>query len=321
MCKIFTLIGIDPAASDAAYRLVHAAAPLLSASERDGYGYVATDGVTLGGERWLRPVEAWRVRESDPPTRWSGMLDAGVGYRSFGHVVTHPKVIASHARTSTNRVSIRNVHPFYDAVRNVGLIHNGVVEIRDGDTDYAGADGCDSASILAAYSAGGCADDFAMLQTVLGGIYGWHACVVVTPDHVDVWRHGASLHAYDAGPLGLLLTTSEAIPVEAAKVAKVEIRGSWRITEDVVTRLTPGGAVIARESFRSPGSSMPKRKRKKDKREISQHESWYAESELVQAALEDELSLTKAVIKIKEGKKANGSSTAVTAAYMRGEIG
>jgi predicted glutamine amidotransferase len=120
MCKIMVFTNTEKVRK--LERLVNFVAPLITASDNDGFGWVAQGAKGPFGERSILPVHKYRLNKLDltvalPITKPS--------YNTFGKrsELTGPMVF--HGRTSTNQKGLLNAHPIVK--NNWYLVHNGVV--------------------------------------------------------------------------------------------------------------------------------------------------------------------------------------------------
>lgn len=143
MCKIIIVTGrLNRHQAKAA---IHAAHTCFKSSEKDGFGFLAVSerGAICRG-RYLRPAGFAGFHASVP--EWlSGPVS------EEGNFPAHTSTLLIHGRTSTNAISLANVHPFAD--RGHFLIHNGVVTSNE---PGAALHECDSAALLDWLATTGC---------------------------------------------------------------------------------------------------------------------------------------------------------------------
>lgn len=185
MCKIMTVIGIENGKEDKLKKFVEAATPYLTASDSDGFGYVAVNEQGMFGERWLDVDKAWELRqaktlfEAQIEEEMNGSVFFAESYNRFGDVVENLKGVTSiclHARMSTNSISMQNTHPF--VLKDTALIHNGVISNSHMFKNTLST--CDSEAILTQYLKLGVREDSFRVQQLSDSLTGYFACAVVT---------------------------------------------------------------------------------------------------------------------------------------------
>lgn len=252
MCKNFFVSHIENA--DRAFELVRKATPLLTANNKDGFGYVAVNAQgNAWCERWLDVTKAWVMRGSaEAPHGLTELLGGAPYYNAWGRPRAlkgdaAPKLIMAHSRMSTSNVTLNNVHPFA-LTRNddsgvTALVHNGVVrEYGAHKLDTSGSDGCDSMGILNAYLTEGADSDPQAFRKVAERFSGWYACGVVNTRRganptFDVFRYMASLHCVAVKGIGLVWTTDPSDAQAAAKAIKAKVVSQWECKPGVFARI------------------------------------------------------------------------------------
>lgn len=119
MCKILTFSNASKIKNQT--KLINTAAKLLSAYEKDGFGYVAQGSQGIFGERTLSP----KSFKSDFKTPNFEAPFVSPISNTFGVKTAMTGAALFHGRTSTNDKTLLNTHPINK--HGWSLIHNGVV--------------------------------------------------------------------------------------------------------------------------------------------------------------------------------------------------
>lgn len=186
MCKLIVLAGITKETRKAAWDFIGTITPIMSAGDRDGFGYaaIAGDG-SLYGERWLNNADAWTHRDrlskfdQDIVDKYDGMLSKDEVYNSFGSLQFDAMTsITLHARMATSGKSFINTHPFVDG--HTSVIHNGVLAVHNrGELKQSS---CDSEQILTKYLKHKVNFTPANIQKVANELDGYYACGMFSQD-------------------------------------------------------------------------------------------------------------------------------------------
>lgn len=248
ICKNLMIAGIKPELSKKlVWDFLMAISPIMSAHDKDGVGYAAMGREGVWGERWLRPVDAWKYRKlwtaEDEKAKgaYKGTLEAEPRFNEFGGVdPEQSSAIILHARMATCEKSIVNTHPF---VRDgIALIHNGVINnTTELENLYST---CDSETILNSYVKHDVKNNPDNISKVADEIRGYYACGVLSEGadgkrHLDVFRSSnASLSAYYVKELDAVVfcTRSEMIR-EACKALKWSYGNTFTFKDDVMIRI------------------------------------------------------------------------------------
>lgn len=192
MCKLAIIPFVKPGKEANAFKLAAALAPLLTANDSDGFGYMALGNDGVYGERWLSVDDAFKTRDksSVAPVIEASYLGAlvatsGTGYNSFGVKSDRTYAIALHARMATCGVSLDNVHPFVSKDGKSALVHNGVIANHKAWDKTLSS--CDSEAILSSYCESNVANDAANIQRVAESLQGWYACAMFAKDNHGTW--------------------------------------------------------------------------------------------------------------------------------------
>ena len=202
MCKIVSIIGLT-AKKGQLLQFSKIMRSIMTTSDNDGFGYVATDGASMFSERWLEVDKAFNSRErlSERQAKlfekYKLLTTFSPKYASTGNVdqtLNSVKTILLHARKSTNQKVIENTHPFVK--EEVGLIHNGVISNHDKFKKTIGT--CDSEAILTSYLDNVVPYDFVSIDKVFSDVTGSMAVGVLNQNggepFVDMFRnYGANL--------------------------------------------------------------------------------------------------------------------------------
>lgn len=260
MCKIMMMAGIKPSKTHLAWKWARAAAPLLYASDKDGFGYAATAGGKLFGERWLYPTEAFkrgRVQtraEKFTELTFGPAVDVEETYTKFGNLDDQRRVQALmlHARFATCARNMENTHPF--VVKDTALIHNGVISNSSKLQNKIST--CDSECILNEYldsDVSELPDNIADVSDVLRGYY---ACGVLTSNGeeqvLDVFKsERASLYVAWVPKLGVhVFCTSKDILERTARKCRMRLGSVACVNEDIMVRISVlTGRVLSLHSF------------------------------------------------------------------------
>jgi hypothetical protein len=242
------IVGAEPGKETELERFCRAAAPLLSKYDSDGFGYMATDGTTLFGERWLENSRAFTQRKAlSEPYRYmqrhlSPFINVVETYNSFGEVPENPftsTTIVLHARAKTHgALTLANTHPF--TAKDTALVHNGMVNehVLTLKTSQ-----CDSEGILNEYLEHDVAKLPQAIDDVASMLDGYYACVVLAKRHgkvfVDIFKEDAAklVAAYVEELDAFVFCTSSQILWDAAKTAKLTIKGLCAVNPDLLIRL------------------------------------------------------------------------------------
>jgi len=208
MCKVLMLIGIRPDKAKDAAKLIKKSAPFMSENDNDGAGYIATDGKSIFGEKWLKNSDAFRTvkRQGPDQDRINSIFEHAVPnsfsrYESFGEgKLDKATSILFHTRYATCDKTIYNTHPF--VVEDTGLIHNGVILnsdlLLDGEERIST---CDSEAILQEYLNNKINLNPENIQDVADALNGWYVAGLISKDNngrqiVDIFKcHRSSLYA------------------------------------------------------------------------------------------------------------------------------
>lgn len=208
MCKVLMLVGIHPDKSKDAVHFIKKSAPFMSENDKDGAGYLATDGTNIFGERWLRNSDAFKVvrREGKDQEKLNSVFEHAVPnsfsrYDHFGEGdLENATSILFHTRYATCDKTIYNTHPF--VLGDTGLIHNGVILNSDSILDeIERISTCDSEAILQEYVRNEVNLKPDNIQDVADVLKGWYVAGLISKDKdnkqiVDVFKcHRSSLYA------------------------------------------------------------------------------------------------------------------------------
>jgi predicted glutamine amidotransferase len=193
-------IGIKQKKKALTWKFFESSLPYMSASDKDGLGYVAADGNKIFGERWLVNKNAFKIRneKNEYATKIADLFGSGLmvnesEYNSFGSgKMLNATSILLHTRKATCARNITNTHPF--VIEDTALIHNGV--IRNDEKIMAKVkpiSTCDSESILQEYLYSGVNLDPHNIQNIADMLDGWYACGIISKDKnnrqiVDVFK-------------------------------------------------------------------------------------------------------------------------------------
>jgi len=200
MCKVLMLVGIRPDKRSDALRFVKKSVPFMSEHDKDGAGYLATNGESIFGEKWIRNSDAFKTvkRSFKDQDKINSIFEHAVPnsfsrYDSFGEVnLDNVTSILFHTRMATCDKTIYNTHPF--VIEDTGLIHNGVILNSDSlleDRDTVST--CDSEAILQEYISNQVAVNPNNIQEVADVLEGWYVAGVVSKDKsgrqvVDIFK-------------------------------------------------------------------------------------------------------------------------------------
>lgn len=202
------LVGIHPDKIGGAIKFVKKSVPFMSETDKDGAGYLATNGQNIFGEKWLRNTDAFKVvkREARDQEKINKIFEHAVPnsfsrYESFGEgKLEDATSILFHTRMATCDKTIYNTHPF--VLGDTGLIHNGV--ILNSDTLLEGLETvstCDSEAILQEYIKSEINLDPSNIQDVADVLNGWYVAGLISKDNegkqiVDIFKcNRSSLYA------------------------------------------------------------------------------------------------------------------------------
>lgn len=250
MCMIMALAGIkaDKEKQDLVWKFLMTARPFMTAQNRDGVGYAAMGNRGVWGERWLNPLHAWKLRpeaynEKDEAFRkkfGGDVLEKDVNYNSFGNngngII---EAVIYHTRTSTNEVSMENVHPFVDG--QTALIHNGVVNQNTFLKNITST--CDSEMILNEYVKNEVTENPMRIHTLADHVQGSYGIAVLTIDSqgrkfLDLFRHTSSIYAaYVAELETVVYCTSDDVIRWVCKELKLTYGHMFKLKEEVLIRV------------------------------------------------------------------------------------
>lgn len=271
MCKNLMIAGVKPDKQDELEAFMTTMAPLMSANDKDGLGYIAMSDKGLWGERWLINAEAFRNRKvwsrSDQKIKedFKGTLEGGAKYNCFQEpeAVNEPTfAVIMHARFATCEKSMANVHPFYRD--GVGLIHNGVISNVKELKQITST--CDSECILNSYVEHGVAANPDNIAKVGHDLVGGYTCGVLTKDKdgnpiLDIFRSQPTLYACFIPELdALVFCTSSAMVVDACKELQWKTGNFFRLKDDDMVRLDARtGRFLSHHKFKSTAWSQSTR--------------------------------------------------------------
>lgn len=204
MCKLFVLTGsVKRKTALAAIDAVNVA---YRYSQRDGFGFVALQGpAQLPVAGWYKDPAAYcGFGVASVLPRWLFNPTETAERGEFGPAQSG---LIVHGRSSTNSVSLWNVHPFVDEGNDVWLAHNGVLRWNgDKKDEPPSKDGCDSEQLLNWLTAGGQWDQADKLWTGYGAV----AVGTVHDGQILIAHDGARLHmAKRANGPGWVLATDD----------------------------------------------------------------------------------------------------------------
>ena len=80
MCKVLMSIGIKQKKKALTWKFFESSLPYMSASDKDGLGYVAADGNKIFGERWLVNKNAFKIRneKNEYATKIADLFGSGL---------------------------------------------------------------------------------------------------------------------------------------------------------------------------------------------------------------------------------------------------
>jgi hypothetical protein len=202
MCKVLMLVGISPDKSNAAANFIRKSAKYMSENDSDGAGYLATDGKSLFGEKWLRNSDAFKTtrKEGKDQDKINSIFEHAVPnsfsrYDYFGDKkvkLENATSILFHTRMATCDKAIYNTHPF--VIGDTGLIHNGVILNSDFLLeDEETVSTCDSEAILHQYLNNRVNIDPSNIQDVADALEGWYVAGLISKDEtgrsvVDIFK-------------------------------------------------------------------------------------------------------------------------------------
>lgn len=137
MCKLFIATGRFSRKQVLA--LLNATNNAFASSQRDGFGFAAYGGGSVAFGRYLNPRVYPGFGSDLPPFVTCPRSESG----SLPEVT---KALVIHGRTSTNRVTVENVHPFKKG--SLYLAHNGVLRWTGGGHAPKAAHDCDTEQFL-----------------------------------------------------------------------------------------------------------------------------------------------------------------------------
>jgi predicted glutamine amidotransferase len=142
MCKLLGIVGAktDKKTQEALSVFVNAAQKVMTAHDRDGFGYAAVrkndaGGFGVTGEKWVDPDDVFARLDKravsymdDLPGLVKDPMEGYVDVR-WGEVSDKDPIVSviAHARFATCDVVLENTHPFFDETNEVVLTHNGVI--------------------------------------------------------------------------------------------------------------------------------------------------------------------------------------------------
>lgn len=165
MCKIIVFTNASKLKQKTDARKI---AAILSASQRDGFGYAIQGKNGVFGERTIKPL-SYTSRFGMPKNDLPWVQST---HETFGEPSIATGAAIFHGRTSTNEVSLRNTHPI--AKHGWNLIHNGVVNNTGEKYDMLTTN--DSEHVLHFLNRGG-VDDVAKNLT------GYYAVAAISPEN------------------------------------------------------------------------------------------------------------------------------------------
>lgn len=245
MCKIAVFPMIKEGKEKEAWKLALALTPLLTASDNDGFGYMALSDKGLYGERWVNTKQAFKKRRQIKNTpelmNYADVFKTIEGYNTFGDRGKRTFSLALHARKATCGVSLGNTHPFVDDTATLGIIHNGV--ITNSSQLGVATSGCDSEAILNMASKFSVSEDIEHWQSATAELTGWYAVAAFVKDaqntwHLDIVKDSmASLYAGYVDQLeAVVFCTSQEVLLKAAKAAGMTVSGIYEVLDDVAIR-------------------------------------------------------------------------------------
>lgn len=165
MCKIIVFTNSSKLKQKTDSRKI---AAILSASQRDGFGYAIQGKKGVFGERTIKPL-AFTSRFGMPKNDLPWVQST---HETFGEISEHAGAAIFHGRTSTNEVSLTNTHPI--SKHGWNLIHNGVV--NNTGEKYPMQSTNDSEHVLHFLNRGGVND-------VAKNLTGYYAVAAISPDN------------------------------------------------------------------------------------------------------------------------------------------
>lgn len=213
----------------------------MSSKDNDGFGYVATNGNKLYGERWLNVEDAFKNRYTvDASTRrllskyGSSTTSPEDVYSSFGGRRSKKnKALMLHARLATCGINIDNTHPF--TLGQIAMVHNGVIHNSDA---YLKKNKCDSLSILKRYTFREIENKPHELQTFVDDLDGYYACGFLSHKHMDILRDAkASLYVADIEAIGTVFATTADILIKIAEILDSDISQILSVNDNVMIRV------------------------------------------------------------------------------------
>jgi len=192
MCKVLMLVGVSPDKTKDAVNFIKKSVPFMSENDKDGAGYLATDGTNIFGEKWLRNSDAFKNvrREGEDQDKINSIFEHAVPnsfarYYSFGDInLNKATSILFHTRYATCDKTIYNTHPF--CLDDTGLIHNGVIlnsDILLEDEERVST--CDSEAILQEYLKNKVNINPESIQDMADVLNGWYVAGLISKDKND----------------------------------------------------------------------------------------------------------------------------------------
>ena len=262
MCKVLAVAGIKPeVAAKKLWTFLIAATPFMSAYDKDGVRYLAQrKEYGLWGEKWLKPEEAWKVRDEAHvkdglyKEKFKGLL-LEERFTKFGvadPMMTHAVLL--HARMATCEKSLANVHPFVRG--DTALIHNGI--IRNDHQLKKITSTCDSECILNEYVDKGVFNDPEAIQAVAKELRGYYACAILTKgqdgkQYLDIFKNTTSqLSATYVEELdSMVFCTNPEIVKETCKELKWSHGASFKVKDETLIRIDAAtGDLISKHTFK-----------------------------------------------------------------------
>jgi predicted glutamine amidotransferase len=275
MCKLLGIVGAktDKKTQEALSVFVNAAQKVMTAHDRDGFGYAAVrkndaGGFGVTGEKWVDTDDVFARLDKRAVSYMDDLpglvKDPMEGYADvrWGEVSDKDPIVSviAHARFATCDVVLENTHPFFDETNEVVLTHNGVISNHMTITKYQSS--CDSESILTAYVEENVRKDIkGGVQRMIDRLQGSYACFVLAKNkttggwYVDVFRNSRCLlHVAYVTDFGCyVFATTEKIISEGAKKAGVKHKPIVTISPGHILRLdAETGTAIDGSPFAEP---------------------------------------------------------------------
>lgn len=126
MCKLMTITSTKKIENLG--KVVNSILPLITATDRDGFGWASINEHGLFGERMTNLRHGYRMNINKFAVNLPIVEKT---YNSFGQPGKPTGSLILHGRTSTNKKTLNNTHPIN--LRDWSLVHNGVVTNRGPD--------------------------------------------------------------------------------------------------------------------------------------------------------------------------------------------